>query len=506
MCISVRNSRRGTERRGSRRLALAAAAASLVLTLAGCAVGPDFLSPDAPAVTHYTGGADPLATEIADGTAQTFSSGTDLPVDWWRLFNCPTLDDVVRQGIAGSPSIEAAEATLRQSEDTLRAGYGVFYPQIDSGFSAQRQRSTSVKPGETGPGSIFNLFTLSATVSYALDVFGGERRAVEALGAEVDFQKNTARAAYLTLSSNIVNAIIAMAAYDAELQATQEIIGLQRKQVRLGEIQAKAGTMAYANVLILQGQLDSTESALPALRQKLSQTEHLLATLTGHLAADWRPPKVGFAELSLPRELPISLPSALVRQRPDILTAEASLHAASAGIGVATAALFPSLTLDGVFGFSNSSPGALLAASGQFWSVGAGVTQPIFHGGSLWFQRKAAIDAYDASTARYRLTVLVAFQQVADTLRAIEYDAEMLAADERSLHTATRALQLVQANYASGIATYTDVLIADALYHQARIGDIQARATRYQDTVALFVALGGGWWNDTDKADLAAKR
>lgn len=487
MCISVRNSRRLT------------GAVSLALTLAGCAVGPDFVPPASPAVAHYTNGADPVTTTTAEGASQHFSATADLPVDWWRLFNCPKLDAVVGQGIAGSPSIEAAEATLRQSRDTLQAGYGVFFPQIDSGFSAQRQQSTKQTQGETGPGRIFNLFTLSATVSYTLDIFGGERRTVEALAAAVDAQKNIARAAYLTLSANIVNTVIAMAAYDSQLQATQEIVQLQRDQVRLGEIKAAAGTLAYANLLGLQAQLQSTESSLPALRQKLSQTEHLLATLTGRLAADTSPPKVGFAELSLPAELPISLPSALVRQRPDILTAEASLHAASAEIGVATAALFPSITLDGAFGFANASPGALLAASGKFWSVGAGLTQPLFHGGSLWFQRKAAIDAFDASAANYRLTVLIAFQQVADTLRAIDNDAEALAADERALHTAARALQLVQANFSAGLATYADVLIADTLYHQARIGDIQARALRYQDTVALYVALGGGWWNDTGK-------
>jgi NodT family efflux transporter outer membrane factor (OMF) lipoprotein len=470
-------------------------AVALVLALAGCEVGPDFVPPAAPDVAHYDSGADPVVTEAADGAAQRFDTANDVPAEWWRLFLSPELDDTVRQGLAGNPTVEAAEATLRQSEHTLSAGYGVFFPQIGADFSATRQRVVPAERGLPGQGVVFNLYTSEATVGYTLDVFGGERRSVEALGANVDLQKNIARAAYLTLTSNIVDAAIASAGYDAELRATQEIVDLQREQVKLAGVQGRAGTVALSAVLSLQSQLETTEATLPALRQKLSQTDHLLAMLSGKLPADWQPPRLGFTDLALPRDLPLTVPSALVRQRPDILSAEASLHAASAQIGVATAALLPNLTLDGAFGLASSSFRTLLASGGQVWSVGAEAAEPLFDGGSLLYRRKATLDAFDAAKANYRETVLTAFEQVADTLRAIEHDAEALAADERALETATRALQLVQANYAAGLATYADVLIADAQYHQAEITDIQTRTTRYQDTVALFVALGGGWWN-----------
>jgi NodT family efflux transporter outer membrane factor (OMF) lipoprotein len=471
------------------------------LALAGCTVGPDFTPPSAPDATRYDAAADPAATVAAEGTMQRFAPETALPAEWWQLFRSPALDAMVKQGITDSPTVLSAEATLRQSEHLLRAGEGVFFPQIGADFSATRERATPQKLGQGGKGSLFNLFTPEATVSYTLDLFGGERRTVEALAADVEAQRNTARAAYLTLASNIVDTAVAAAAYRAEIDATEEIVTLQREQVKLAEVQATAGTAAYASVLSLEAQLEATEAQLPPLRQKLSQSEHLLAVLTGRLPAEWQPPVLGFADLTLPQDLPLSLPSALVRQRPDILEAEASMHDASAQIGVATAAMLPSITLDGAFGFSNTSAGSLFGTGGKFWSVGADVAQPIFEGGSLWYRRKAAVDAYDAAAANYRQAVLGAFQQVADTLRGLEHDAEALEAESRALDTAGRALKLVQANYAAGLATYAEVLIANAQYHQAQISDIQARASRFQDTVALFAALGGGWWNAPEQAE-----
>jgi len=466
---------------------------------AGCTVGPDFQSPEAPSVTHYTAGEDPTATAFAEGSAQRFRTDTELPADWWRLFDCPKLDDAVRRGLAANPTIAAAEANLQQARDSLRGGEGIFYPQVNGNLGATRERpSPDATPIKLQEG-IFNLFTLSTTVSYTLDIFGGEHRTVEGLSAAADYQQNVARAASLTLASNIVNAVIAGAAYDAEIQATEEIIERQKAQVQLATVQADAGTATYASMLSLQSQLEATEATLPPLRKQLVQSQDLLAVLVGQIPADWQPPHISFADLSLPQALPVSLPVALVRQRPDILQAGAQLHEASAGIGVATAAMLPSVTLDGSFGVSDVATTGLFTAGSKVWSVAAGVTQPIFHGGTLWFQRKAAIDAYQASAASYRQTVLTAFQQVADTLRGLEHDADALAVDERALKTAQDALNLVQANYRAGLTTYSDLLIADTLYSEARIADIQAKAVRYQDTVALFVALGGGWWNKPDK-------
>lgn len=463
-------------------------------------MGPDFTPPNAPVGDRYTAAGDPETTPDADGVSQHFAPKTQLPADWWRLFDCPQLDEAVRQGLKANPTVAAAEANLRGARHSLAAGQGVFYPQLDAGVGATRERPSTQGTPNVLPEGIFNLFTLSASVSYALDIFGGERRSVEALAASADYQRNIARATSLTLAANIVNTKIAAIAYDAEIMATRQIVDFETDQVRLATVQAASGTQAYAGVLVLQAQLEATEATLPGLLQKRDQAAHLLAVLAGKLPSQAQMPDLSFADLALPHQLPISLPAALVRQRPDILQAEASLHVASAEIGVATAALLPSISLDGSVGFSDTKASNLIGPQSRFWSFGAGVTMPIFHGGTLWYQRQAAIDSFDAARADYRQTVLSAFQQVADILRALEHDAETLAAQDRATHTAQRALDLVRANYSAGIATYTDLLLADTQYHQALITDIGVRATRYQDTVALFVALGGGWWNDASAA------
>jgi NodT family efflux transporter outer membrane factor (OMF) lipoprotein len=468
---------------------------ALSAVLCGCAAGPNFVRPAAPPVTHYAQGADPIVTASAQGTAQHFTPGAKLAPDWWHLFNSAKLDAIVAEALAGNPGLEAAQASLRQSEDSLRSGYGIFFPQLEADAAASRQRFSALRFGEAAaPSSIFNLFTLSASVNYALDIFGGERRLIEASKAQVDLQHASEQATYLALVSNIVNTVIAKAAYRAEINATQQLIELQGEQVKLAEIQSQAGTVPYANVLSLKGQLASYEATIPQLEQKLAQSDDLLATLAGHAPADWNPPDIVLAELTLPSELPVSLPSELVRQRPDILVAEASAHAASANIGVATAALLPSITLSGSYSANGLSTGSLLSASGRAWNIGADATAPVFQGGTLWFRRKAAIDNYRQASALYRQTVLSAFGQVADTLRALDHDAATLNAEDAALQVAQQALHLVQTNYAAGLDSYLDVLNADAQYQQATINDLQAIAVRYQDTVALYVALGGGWW------------
>lgn len=368
----------------------------LLISLAGCAVGPDFVRPKPPADDRYTQGADPTETISADGRTQHFAKGATVPGDWWRLFDSPNLDAVINEAIAGNPTLQAAQASLRQSQEYLRAGYGVFYPQLDAGFEATRQKFSPARFGSRSPSSIFNLFTLSATVSYALDVFGGERRAVEGLQAQVDVQRAMVSGTYLTLSGNIVNTVIARAAYREQIKSTERIIVLQKEQVGIAEAQARAGTVPYANVLSLQSQLSSFEALLPPLKQKVSQTEHLFATLVGRAPAEWIPPQVDLSELSLPEELPVTLPSKLVRQRPDILAAEAELHIASTEIGVATATLFPSFTLNGSYGQNKTSMNRLLKSSSNIWSLGADVTAPLFRGGTLWFRRKAALEGRSA--------------------------------------------------------------------------------------------------------------
>jgi NodT family efflux transporter outer membrane factor (OMF) lipoprotein len=488
--MSARNKATPTPGRG--RLA---AALALLTMLSGCAVGPDFLRPEAPPVQHYSTGADPTLTTSAAGAAQRFAPGAAVAADWWRLFNSDKLGAIITAAIAANPSLEAAQQSLRQSQDNLRAGYGIFFPWLGADFGASREKFSPLSFGSAQPGTIFSLFTLSGTISYPLDIFGGERRAVEGLAAQVDVQGATEQATFLTLSANIVDTVIAKAAYHAEIEATQQLIVLQRQQVALAEIQARAGTVPYSNVLSLESQLASFEATIPQLRQKLTQSDDLLATLAGHTPAEWTPPEMSLAELTLPADLPVSLPSDLVRQRPDILAAEATAHAASANIGVATAAMLPSVTLSGAYGNNSLAVDRLFSSAGHFWSFGGDVTAPLFEGGKLWFQRKAAIDAYRQAMAAYRQTVLSAFAQVADTLGALDHDAAALEAQEKALRTAEEALHLVQANYAAGLATYLDVLTADTQYYQAKISDLETIALRYQDTVALFAALGGGWWN-----------
>jgi NodT family efflux transporter outer membrane factor (OMF) lipoprotein len=273
---------------------------ALLCILSGCAVGPDFHRPSAPPVTHYANGADPTITANADGTAQRFSPGSDLSSDWWHLFHSSKLDAVITEGMANNPGLSAAQASLRASQDNLRSGYGIFYPAIDADAAGTRERYSPVGLGGNGGGSIFNLFTLSASVNYALDLFGGQRRLVESLHAQVDIAGASERATYLTLAANIVNTMIAQAAYQAEVDATRQLIDLERQQVQLAQIQSNAGTVPYSNVLGLRSQLASSEATIPSLEQKLTQSDDLLASLAGRTPAEWKAPEVGLQDLTLP--------------------------------------------------------------------------------------------------------------------------------------------------------------------------------------------------------------
>jgi NodT family efflux transporter outer membrane factor (OMF) lipoprotein len=473
---------------------------------AGCAVGPDYIRPAAPAATgHYTRGADPVATVPAGDVVQRFKPGAEVPADWWTLFKSPKLDAVMTEALARNPGLESAQASLRASQFNRQSGYGIFWPQVGADFSPSRQRYSPERTGLQGAPSIFNLFSLSGTVNYAVDLFGGERRALEGLGAAVDQQRATVNATYLALTTNVVDTLVARAAYQAEIAATERVIQFEAEQERLATVQVNAGNGSYAALLSVRSQLAAAEALIPPLRQKLSQTEDLLATLAGHLPSEWEEPDLSLTDLTLPADLPVSLPSAIVGQRPDILAAEAALHAASANIGVATAALLPSLNLTGAYGGNSNTMGSLGAENARFWNLGAEVTAPLFQGGALWFKRKAAVETYNQTQADYRQAVLGAFAQVADTLRALEHDAEALQAQDKALKAADDALQLVQANYHAGLSSMSDLLIADTQFEQASIQELQARAVRYQDTVALFAALGGGWWRAPQVAAAAAK-
>ena len=468
----------------------------LILAMCGgCAVGPNFVRPSPPDTNRYTQELQSEATVEANGQTQNFKSSNALIADWWKLFNSSELNSVVNKAIANNPTLQSSEDNLRQSQDNMRAGYGVFFPQIQADVATSRQRTAPQEQGLQSGSKIFNLITLSGSVSYALDVFGGARRSVESLRAQADYLRYENVAAYLILSSNVVNTSIARSAYAAEICTTKQLINLEKEQLHLTKAQFRAGTSSYANVLSIESLIAANRALLAPLEQNSAQAEHLLATLEGEFPSQADLPDIDLTGFSLPINLPVSLPSDLVNQRPDILAAEAQMHVASAKIGVATALMFPSFSLNGTFGTSGSSFGTLTAASGKFWSIGPSATIPIFQGTTLWFGRKAAIDAYQQSRANYRQTVLSAFAQVADSLNALEHDAQALKAQVEARRASGEALKLLKANYRAGIVDYLAVLTADVQYHETTITYLQSVALRYQDTVALFVALGGGWWN-----------
>jgi len=489
--------------RGRGRLQRAVVGASLLWAF-GCAVGPNFVPPKPPTTPGYTSGRLASETAVADVRAQHFEPGAAVPATWWELFRSPVLDARIAQALAANPTLKAAQATLRQSEDELRAGYAVFFPQADVGAGATRERP--FVPIRNLARQTFNVYTVAGSVSYVLDVFGGERRAVESQRAQTEAQRCETAAAYLALVGNVANATIAEAGYAAQIEFTRRMIEEERDQVHLTRVQANAGLVPYASVLSLETQLASTEAQLPQLEQKLAQTRHVLATLVGQEPAAWNASPVPLASLEIPRDVPVTLPSELVHQRPDILAAEAQLHRASAEIGVATAALFPQINLSGSYGVTSTATAALFTGPAAAWLVGAQLAAPLFHGGELWFKRRAAIDSYQASLESYRQTVLGGLAQAADQLRALEHDATQVAAQTRQEAAARDARGLIQINFRTGVASYLEILIADVQENQATIARIGGQAQRLQDTVALFTALGGGWWGATDAVEARGVR
>lgn len=469
--------------------------AAFLALLAGCAVGPDFKHPESPKADRYSAAADPTATVSVDGQVQRFATGLEVSPDWWELYDSPELNLLVATGLKNNPTIAAAQATLKQSEQDLRAGQGVFYPEIDLGADFTRQRLSPLRLGGSGPGTIFNLYTSSAAIGYTLDVFGLERRTVEGLAAQVDAQRAAAQATYLSLIGNILNTSIAAAAYRADAETTQRLIALQKEQLAMVEAQAEAGLVQASNIVAVKLQLSANEAVLPAILQRKIAAEDLLATLIGFVPAEAKLPKLALENIQLPVTLPISLPSNLVRQRPDILAAEASLHVASAQVGIATAQLFPTFSLTGNYGSNSQHINSLGDSKSRFWSIGSDITYPLFQGGSALARKEAAQAGYESSLARYRQTVLSAFGQVADTLQALAHDAEVSAARRQALNLAVEQQELVNANHEAGIVGDLEWLIAGQQVETARIAMTDALAQRHQDTVALFVALGGGWWN-----------
>ena len=466
------------------------------VALAACAVGPDFHRPAAPQVSAYTPGPAPAETVAATGPggdAQRFLAGGDVPADWWTAFGSPELDALVDEALRANPTVAGAQAALREARENLAAQRGVYFPALGIGAGASRNKNAVdvLSPTLTSGAAFYNLYTAQVNVGYALDLFGGNRRAVESAGAAADASRWQLEATYLTVAGNVVTAAIQLAGLDAEVAAAERALAAERDMLAILRRQLELGAVAGLDVAAQETALAQAEAALPPLRRQREATLHLLAVLTGHLPAEAQAPSFTLESLRLPAEIPIGVPSALVTRRPDVRAAEASLHAATAQVGVDVANLLPQLSINGALGSTATVTGELFKPYTQFWSAGASLSQTLFAGGALVHRVRAAEAAVDAAGAAYRSTVLGAFQNVADALRALEADAASLAAAERAAVAAGHSLAIVRRQLELGGASYLAVLNAEQANQQASAALVAARAARFADTAALYQALAG---------------
>lgn len=473
--------------------------------LASCVVGPDFQRPATPDVDHYQSrppSTTPATANIAGGEAQHFAGNVDVPADWWTLFHSKPLNDLIEQSLANNPDLRAAQAALLTARENTLAGRGAYYPSVSAGVSASRQQDP---PGALAPvpstnAFLYNLFTPQVSVSYAPDLFGLNRRTVESLQAQEEAARFQRAAAHITLSTNVVVAVVQLGSLQAQVDATRQTIDIDTRMLQILREQLAKGYVGRLDVAAQESQLAQANAALPPLLKQLDQQRDLLAVLVGRFPSEAPMQTFALSSLQLPQALPLSLPSELVAQRPDVLQAEANLHAASAQIGIAAASRLPAITLTADAGSTALKIGQLFKSGTGFWGLGVDVTAPIFQGGTLLHRERAAKAAYVQAAEQYRSTVLSAFQNVADTLAAIEHDAEGLQAAAAAAESAKVTLDLSQRQWKAGYAGYLPLLSAEQGYQQAAIALVQAQANRYADTAALFQALGGGWWH---RAELA---
>lgn len=482
--------------------------ASLLL-LNGCMVGPDFAAPDAPLVTGYLPEGAPRPTTSADvhgGGTQRFSPGRDLPGEWWKVFRNAQINAFVSEAINNHPDIEAAQAALRAARENALAGEGALFPQVSANGSGTREVTSLATQGQSGNSSPYNLYNASVSVTYALDAWGGTRRQVEALQAQAQYQQYQLEATYLSLTANVVTAAITDASLRAQIDATNDIIKSEQEQLTLIQRQFQLGAVAQSDVLSQQSNLAQTQATLPPLQKQLAQQRNQLMAYLGRLPSEDRGEHVTLASLTLPGDLPVSLPSALVRQRPDIASAEASLHKATATVGVNVANMLPQIQLSGSYGRAGLTPDSLFSPGTAAWSAAASVAQTVFDGGTLFHDKESAIASREQAFATYKSTVINAFRDVADSLRAIQADANTLKAQLAYEKAAQDSVKISRTQYLAGAVTYPSVLTAEQNYQQAVIARVKAQAARFTDTAALFQSLGGGWWNRVDQTAQAAPR
>ena len=476
---------------------------ALALLGAACAVGPNYHAPAPPQSTDY--GAAPVSgpttatANVPGGTAQHFELGRELPPEWWRLYQSQALDQLVRAALQDNPGVAAAQAALREANELYAAQRATLFPSLQGGFSALRAKNalaTIANPTslpQTNP--YYNLFTAQLSVSYQADVFGGQRRALEAQEAGVEVTRFELEATYLTLTSNVVVTALQEAALREQIAATERLLALQRELTSTVEAQQGLGSASRLDLLSQQAAEGQTAATLPPLRKQLAQTRDALSALLGQLPQADPPARVDLAELTLPADLPVSLPARLIEQRPDVRAAAANLHAATAEVGVAIADMLPQFTLTAQLGSSALEIGKLFSSYTGFWAAGASLSQTLFDAGALRHRKRAADAALDQAGAEYRAAVLLACENVADSLHALAADADLLAATAATEQAARESFEIAREQRTLGGISTVALLNAEQSYRQAQLALIQARANRYADTAALFQALGGGWWN-----------
>ena len=476
---------------------------ALALLLSGCAVGPDFHSPPAPAVDGYTPEKLP-AQLVSDQTplnpTQTLVTGMDIQGDWWALFHNKPLSDLVAYALAHNHDLKAAQAALVQARENVYAQEGNFLPTVTGSFQPTRNKTATgaVTPVSITGNPYYSLYTAQLNVSYNPDVFGLNRRQNESYVALADAQKYQLEATYLTLTANLVNAAIGEASLRSQIAATLEIIKVERNLLVILGKQFALGSVARVDVLAQEAQVAQAEASLPPLQKQLAQQRDLIAALSGRLPSDTVPEVFAFSQMQLPQDLPVSLPSTLVKQRPDVLQAEANVHSASALIGVAVANRLPLLSLSALGGSQSLTLGQLFASGNGFWTLAGSLTQPLFDGGILLHRERGARAAFDQALEQYRSTVIDAFQSVADALRALQADSDAVRVATLAVKAANETLDITGQQLRLGEISYLGFLNAEQVALQARLTEVQALATRYSDTAGLFQALGGGWWHRSD--------
>jgi NodT family efflux transporter outer membrane factor (OMF) lipoprotein len=503
--------------------------ALLVISVAlapGCAVGPRWHRPEAPASAGYAPAPLPQSSTSAPihgGEVQRLISDRDIPFEWWELFQSPALNALVKRAFRANPTIAAAQAALVQAQELVYAQQGYFFPTLAANYNFERQKvpgnlTVDYVPGVEGNGDnltppvqsldtyphtaplFYNFQTAQFTVGFVPDVFGGNQRQVESLAAQTDAQRFALEATYITLASNVVAAAIQEASVRAQIEATRQIIAADEKSLQILRDQLRLGFAMRLDVAAQETALGQARMLLPPLQKQFEQTRDLIRALVGNLPDQEVPETFELDALQLPPDLPVSLPAKLIEQRPDVRAAEAQLHAANAQVGVAVAAMLPQFPITGAYGGNADQFNWMFRTGGPFWSLVGNVNQPIFQGGTLLHRKRAARAALTQAAAQYQSTVITAYQNVADTLHASLSDADALAADVRAENSAKVTYDLMRRQMDVGYVSYLSLLSAETAYRQTLLTRVQAQATRYGDTVALFQALGGGWWNRKEVA------